>query len=140
MGRINSVLELTLTPSLPPSPRPGTQAKLLSLTAGDGEGERLHYGHPFWDQSGRKWHNKSKSKTQRASERERERVSERVEEGGRERRGSKSRQSEAGGDACGCRGQRGNRENVTLRHRDRTGVFWGGGGAQTETCRRQPAC
>lgn len=73
LGRINSVLELTLTPSLPPSPQPGTQAKLLSLTAGDGEGERLHYGHPFWDQSGRKWHNKSKSKTQRASEGERER-------------------------------------------------------------------
>lgn len=83
LGRINSVLELTLTPSLPPSPRPGTQAKLLSLTAGDGEGERLHYGHPFWDQSGRKWHNKSESETQRASERERLGESERESRGGR---------------------------------------------------------
>lgn len=61
LGQINSVLELTLTPSLPPSPRPSTQAKLLSLAAGDGEGERLHYGLPFSDQSGRKWHNKSES-------------------------------------------------------------------------------
>lgn len=61
LGRINSVLELTLTPSLPASPGQAHGPKLLSLTAGDGEGERLHYGRPFSDQSGRKWHNKRES-------------------------------------------------------------------------------
>lgn len=70
LGRINSVLELTLTPSLPHPPphhpplsRPSTQGQAsLSHSGGDGEGERLHYGHPFSDQSGRKWYNKSRSR------------------------------------------------------------------------------
>lgn len=95
LGRINSVLELTLTPSLPPSPRPGTQAKLLSLTAGDGEGERLHYGLPFSDQSGRKWHNKSES-----GQKERGKLS-RGGQRNTERGETRSKRESAGGDTSG---------------------------------------
>lgn len=122
LGRINSVLELTLTPSLPPFPAQHTGQATLSHSGGRRRGE-IALWPSFSDQSGRKWYNKSRSRH-------------------RERRRNKLRRAEnktvGGQEAQGCRVGTGSAVGLVWRGRFcRRTQIWLHVGVQISRCKSQ---